>query len=197
MESFVSVGRPIAMISGALIVASVAVEFTAVGSPEAMAGAAGIIASILALAGVFALMVGIIALYAGQSPALGGLGLAGAIVALLGAALTLGGIWSQVFVVPGLQQVAPEVLATGGLTTVLVRFVVSYSVLGLGGLLFGIASLRAAVLPQWTSIVMIVGAVVCFAPLPARYLVLAVAISLAAAQLRSVVRTTEGEPAIA
>ncbi|MDQ3055050.1 MAG: hypothetical protein M3R66_14930 [Actinomycetota bacterium] len=74
---------------------------------------------------------------------------------------------------------------------------VSYSLLGLGGLLFGIASLRAAVPPRWTSIVMIVGGVVCFAPLPARYLVLAVAISLAAAQLRSGVRTTQGEPAIA
>lgn len=196
MESFVSVARPIAMTSGALIIASVAVEFTAAGSPEAMAGSPGIIASVLALLGVFALMVGVIALYAAQSPSFGGLGLSGALLALLGAALTFGGIWSQVFVVPGLQQAAPDVLADGGLTTVLVGFVLSYSMLGLGGLLFGIASLRAAVLPRWTSIVVIVGAVVCFAPLPARYLVLAVAISLAAAQLRSAVRRRQDEPAI-
>jgi len=87
--------------------------------------------------------------------------------------------------------------ADGELTTVLIGFVVSYSLLGLGGLLFGIASLRAAVPPRWTSIVMIVGGVVCFAPLPARYLVLAVATSLVAVQLRSGVRTTQGEPAIA
>ncbi|MEJ7771084.1 MAG: hypothetical protein WKF51_04235 [Geodermatophilaceae bacterium] len=197
MKSFVSVVRPIAILSGPLVIASVAVEFGAVGSPEAAAGPPGIIASVLALAGVFALVVGVIALYAAQSATFGRLGLSGVLLALFGATLTLGGIWSQVFVVPGLHQAAPDVLADGGLTTVLIGFVVSYSLLGLGGLLFGIASLRAAVLPRWTSIVMIVGGVVCFAPLPARYLVLAVAISLAAAQLRSGVRTTQGEPAIA
>ncbi len=86
--------------------------------------------------------------------------------------------------------------AFGGLTSVVVGFVMSYSVLGLGGLLFGIACVRAAVLPRWTSVV-IVGAVLCFAPLPARYLVLAVAISLAAAALRSAVHTAQGDPAIA
>jgi len=42
---------------------------------------------------------------------------------------------------------------------------------------------------------MIVGAVLCFAPLPARYLVLAVAVSLMAGQLRSAVTSTQRQPA--
>jgi hypothetical protein len=92
MESFLSVARPIALTSGPLVIASVAVGFTAVGSTEAMAGLPGIIASVLALAGVFALMVGVMALYAARSGAF------------------------------------------GGLTSVVVGFVMSYSVLGLGGL---------------------------------------------------------------
>ncbi len=52
MESIISLARPIAMTSGALIIASVAVEITAVSTPEAMAGGGGLAASGLALAGV-------------------------------------------------------------------------------------------------------------------------------------------------
>ena len=130
MESIISLARPIAMTSGALIIASVAVEFTAVSTPEAMAGGGGLAASGLALAGVFALLVGFLALYAAQSSVFGRLGRVGVLVALLGATLTAGGVWSQVFVVPGLAQAAPEVLESGGLTTVLIGFVLSYAFSG-------------------------------------------------------------------
>lgn len=157
MESFISLARPIAMISGGLIIASVAVEFTAVNTHEAMGRG---IRSEWACSGrrfrvarrlsrpLRRTVVGLRATCRVGIP-----------VALLGATSTAGGVWSHVIVVPGLAQAAPEVLESRGLTTLLIGFVLSYAVLGLGGLIFGIAILRSAVFPRWTSILMIVGAV--------------------------------------
>jgi GAF domain-containing protein len=65
---------------------------------------------VLGLIGAIALLIGLIAIYLHQHDRLGGLGLLGFLVALAGAAMSVGGVWSQVFVVPYLIA---EAMATG------------------------------------------------------------------------------------
>lgn len=179
MERFIRTARPIAMASGPLAVASIVSEFSTGGSPEAMASTTGVVAAVLALAAVVSLLIGLIALHARQADRLPGPGLTGFMLAIGGAVMTAGGVWSSVFVVPGLAEVAPDVLETG-IPTVVGGFILSYTLLGFGALLYGIATLRAGVLTRGASILLIVGGVICLAPLPARYFLLAIAISLIA-----------------
>ena len=182
MGRFIRTARPIAMASGPLAVASIVIEFSTGGSPEAMASTTGIVAAVLALLAVVSLLIGLVALHAVQADRLPGPGLTGFLLAMVGAVMTAGGVWSSVFVVPGLAEAAPDVLETG-IPSVVGGFIFSYTLLGIGGLLYGIATLRAGVIPRGSAILLIVGGVICLAPLPARYFLLAIAISLIARRL--------------
>lgn len=184
MGRFIRVARPIAMASGPLAIASIITEFSVGSSPAAMASTAGITAAILALLAVLALLIGVIGIYAAQASELPGPGLTGLLLTMVGAVLTAGGVWSSVFVVPGLAEAAPSVLETG-LPSVVAGFIASYTMLGIGGLLFGTSVLKAGNLPRASAVLLIVGGVVCLAPLPARYFLLAVAVSLASARLQT------------
>jgi hypothetical protein len=63
-------------------------------------------------------------------------------VAAIGTALVAGGQWTQLFALPGLARMAPE-LATNGIDTVQAGYITSFLVLAIGGVLLGIA-LRGA-----------------------------------------------------
>jgi hypothetical protein len=62
---------------------------------------------------VGSLLFGLVALNAVQGEETKGLGSLGFVVAVLGALMTAGSVWSSLFVVPGLAEVAPSVLETG------------------------------------------------------------------------------------
>lgn len=191
MDRLIKTARPIAMASGPLAVAAIITEFSAGGSPGAIASTTGIIAAVLALSAVISLLFGLIALHAWQADHLPGPGLTGFVLATVGAVMTAGGVWSSVFVVPGLVDLAPDVLETG-IPSVMAGFIFSYTLLGIGGLLYGIATLRGGVFPRGSAILLIVGGVICLAPLPARYFLLAIAISLVARRLRPATPVREG-----
>lgn len=76
------------------------------------------LASALAMLAVIGLLVGLVSTYLVQAERTGTLDLAGLLLGIVGAVMTAGSIWSSLFVVPGLVEVAPEVLETG-LSTVL------------------------------------------------------------------------------
>lgn len=182
----IQVGRVPGLLAGPLAVASVALviasEITAGGSIEAMEGSmTGLLGGVLGLAGGIALLVGLIAVCLRHHDLLEGLGLAGFLVAVAGAAMSVGGLWSQVFVVPYLIAEAPDLL-TQSPPPVLFGYVLSYGLLGVGALLLSIAALRSRAFPRWTSILAIVGAVLCLAPLPSRYFLFAIAVTVWSAQ---------------
>ena len=56
-------------------------------------------------------------------------------------------------------------------------FILSFLLAGLGWLVFGVATLRARVYPRWAAILLIVGAVLSFTPLPLSGMVLSVAVA--------------------
>lgn len=181
LSAFTRPGRLIGTLAGPLAVASVALviasEISSGGSIEAMEGSVtGLLGGVLGLLGAIALLIGLVAVYLYQHDRLGGLGNVGVFVALTGAAMSVGGVWTQVFVTPFLIAEAPELLEQSP-GPVLAGYVLSYTLLGLGALLFSIATLHARAFPRWTCVLAIVGAVVCLAPLPSRYFLFAIAIS--------------------
>jgi len=120
------------------------------------------------------LLVGLVALFVRQAEMFGALGLVGFLLALVGTAMAAGALWSQVFVVPRLAEVAPAVVDTGA-GSVLVGFLLSFLIFGVGWLVFGVATLRTRVFPRWAVMLLIVGAVISILPLPSRALVLEIA----------------------
>jgi hypothetical protein len=95
---------------------------------------------------------------------------------LVGTTLAAGALWSQVFVVPRLAEAAPRVVDQAG-GSVLAGFLLSFLLLGVGWILFGVATFRTRLFPRWAVILLIVGAVISILPVPSRALILEVAVA--------------------
>ena len=126
----------------------------------------------LYMLGSVLLLGGLVALYVYQSKEAGILGVVGFVVAFLGTALIVGADWAQVFIGPLLAVNAPQILELGPTTGLVLTFIT----LGVGWLLFGIATLRAGVFPRWAAILLMVGAVLSFFPVPLTSIVLSAAV---------------------
>jgi hypothetical protein len=103
----------------------------------------------------------------------------GAAIAAAAVVLAIGAQWSQLVVLPALAYEEPR-LATTGLGPVTAGFIAAFILLAVGW--FAVAMrLRDAVPVR----LMVAGAVICIPPLPVRWAVLAVAISLIARRIRT------------
>lgn len=116
-------------------------------------------------------LLGIVGLYARQVNKVGWLGLAGFLLLSLSWALQTAFVFAEAFILPQLATTAPQFvdsylgLASGRASTVNLGVLPAlYAVVGvsymLGGLLFGIATLRAGILPRWAAGVLAVAAAV-------------------------------------
>src|SRR5215208_2839318 len=126
----------------------------------------------LYMLGSVLLLGGLVAVYVYHSEEAVLLGVVGFVVAFLGTALIVGAEWAQVFVAPLLAANAPQFFELGAPGGLLVTFIT----LGVGWLLFGIATLRAGVFPRWAVILLTVGAVLSFFPVPLSSIVLSAAV---------------------
>jgi len=131
----------------------------------------------LFLTGAVLLLGGLVGLYARQSEAAGRLGLAGFLVAFLGTALLVGLFFVQAFFVPYLATRFPEVLDAGEQGLLAVGFGLTFIVFPVGWLLFGVATLRARVYPRAAAILLVIGTVSTFVPVPTATVVLDVAVA--------------------
>ena len=153
-----------AVLAGAAIALYNVVEFIAFsGAPMSnLANLPGWVAfNVAGLMGIALLVVGLVALYAVQAQRAGSVGIIGFSLALLGVLQYYGVTWAEAFLLPSVGRAAPAVLdtpdpllGTGLISTVLLST--------LGFVVFAVATLRAGVLPRWTAVLMILGAVVPF-----------------------------------
>lgn len=194
MNPSASAVRRAALLTGPAAVLSLLLLFGALAvhgdSTAALSRSAlGVSAAALGLASTVLLLVGLAHL------ALSSAQLHAAPVALLvaatGTALLVGGAWAQLIVLPALAQEAPR-LADQGTGLVTAGYVISFLVAGAGWLLVGLRLRRDDVLPRGPVRVLLAGAVLMLAPLPARWFVLAVGVSLLA---RHRARVVAPEPA--
>lgn len=136
-----------------------------------------IVQQMLFLPGAVLLLVGLVGLYARQSETAGRLGLAGFLIAFAGTALLVGLFFVQAFFVPYLATEFPEVLNAGEQGMLAVGFGITFLVFPVGWLLFGVSTLRAGIYPRAAAILLIIGTVFTFVPLPGATVVLDVAVA--------------------
>lgn len=109
------------------------------------------------------LLLGLVGFYTSQSQAAGIVGFVGFLVAFLGTVLLAGALWFELFITPALATEAPGLLeAELGLP----GFILMLLFGAVGWVLFGVATLRAGVYPRWAGVLLIVGGVIAFFPLP-------------------------------
>ncbi len=137
------------------------------GQPESAvaANSALVIVRVTYLMAITLMSLGLLGLYAIQTEQAGTLGLIAFLVTVIGIVMTAGAQWGAAFLGPWLAGEAPEILDTEPSAFFMAGLVVSFLLFALGWLLFGLASLRARVLPRGSSILLMVGAVLFFAML--------------------------------
>ncbi len=128
------------------------------------------------LAGIL-LLGGLVGFYASQSENLGTLGLVGFLIAFLGTTLTMGAFWDSTFTPPALAEEYPALVEAGPPPFIEFGITVSFVLLTLGWLLFGLAVLRARVYPRVVAVLLMVGAVLAFFPLPFSTVVFGLAVA--------------------
>ncbi len=164
----IRLGRISAIISGILLIVSellyliVGLEFSA----DTATSNSFIAQSMLFLIAGVLLLGGLLGLYAGQTEILGLVGAAGFLVAFVGTALAAGSSWDTAFIVPAVAEEAPALLDAGLPPLALFGNVLSWGLLTIGWFLLGLAVLRARVYPRAAVILLMVGAVLAFFPLP-------------------------------
>lgn len=99
-----------------------------------------------------------------------------ALLAFVGTLLALGGEWTLLFVTPALADEAPT-MAVEGHPLVLAGYVISFVAMAVGWLLVAVQGRRSGWLGRGAAVAYAVGALVLVAPLPARFVVLAVVVS--------------------
>lgn len=163
LSRFVRAGAWAAVASGLAMAVSLLMEWLVVPherlGAEAFLTSSYLVSSSLRMFAVVLLPWALIGIYGQQSKAVGNFGLWAFAVAFLGATLTVGNAWAEVFVWPTLAQLAPDTMS-GSITEAPAYLVaglnVSFPLFGLGLMLFGAATFRAGVYPRWASVLLVV-----------------------------------------
>jgi hypothetical protein len=161
---FVRLGAWAAIGSGAALVAAhlmqwLVVPYERLGEAAAYLTGAYLVSASLSLLSGILLIWALIGLYAPQSSAAGTFGLWAFILAFFGAALNAGNNWSELFVWPTLAQIAPDVMsgkATEAPSYLSTGIFLSAPLLGIGVILFGIATFLARVYTRWAAALLVV-----------------------------------------
>jgi hypothetical protein len=162
---------------------------------EVVASTEWMVSSVAYLVGGLLLMVALVGLYARQADEAGTFGIVGFVAALVGTGMVMGVMWASLFVAPSLAIEAPAFLdnqnPAGPLNA---GFIVSGLAVALGWAVFGVATFRARVYPRAAAIVLTVGALISFAPLPGTVMLMDVAlIWLGAITVRSLASAPSAE----
>jgi len=129
--------------------------------PALLATNSWAIANYLILGSVIVGLLGIFGLYARQVEEAGLLGLVGFLMLFVALVLFAGLAFFEAFFVPVLAAEAPEFLFAEEISFGVLETIIPLGGLlqSIGGLLFGIAIIRAGILPRWAAIVFIIGVV--------------------------------------
>ena len=112
---------------------------------------------VVALAGMYALLLALTAVFVGGRCALGRLGLAGYLFAALGTVLVAGDWWFEAFVVPIIAAQAPGILLLPPGGSVLAGAVITVVSFAVGWILFGLAVFRSGTYSRAAGVLLIIG----------------------------------------
>ena len=123
---------------------------------EAVSNARWVPSHVVYWAAILLIQLGLVGLYARQHERAGWLGLSGFTLAFVGTALVGGILLYAATIMPLIAAQAPAIF---GQTSAMPTYMVAVFVLGfgLGWVLFGMATVRAGVLPRWPGMLLIAG----------------------------------------
>jgi hypothetical protein len=110
--------------------------------PDSAATVAHSLTYVLALAGMYVLLLALTTVYFGHHRALGALGLIGYLTAAVGTVLVAGDWWFEAFAVPMIGAQAPEVLTMPPGGSILAGALITVGLFAAGWIMFGIAAFR-------------------------------------------------------
>ncbi len=113
-------------------------------------------------------LLGIVGIYLIQAEKTGIYGLISFFIAFLGGAMTVGADWTHTFVEPALQELLPDLAQSNSPPPffVMLGLMSSWLLHTLGWILFGISIISARVFSKWAVLLVIVGFILSFIPLP-------------------------------
>jgi hypothetical protein len=152
-----------ALIGGVLFVVLAVVEPLVFGNQpysEAAATGAWIVVQGTYIVAAVLIGLGLIGLYLYQAQQAGTLGLIAFLVTFIGGIMAAGSSWSETFFGAWLAGAAPELLDADPAGVLIAGILLSYALFAVGWFLFGLASLRAEVLPRGAAILLMIGALV-------------------------------------
>jgi hypothetical protein len=132
---------------------------------EASSAVSAVQSGLTLLAGLLLLM-GLAGLYFRQSEDGGLLGVVGFLVAFYGTVMAVGVFWADAFVAPSLAKEELRLLSAAPPRALAAGFTLSYGSVALGWLLFGWSALRTGLYPQQATVLLMIGAVLTWLPLP-------------------------------
>jgi hypothetical protein len=183
-KTLVGYGAPIAIVAGALMIITRPVILfttpTEIGPfTEYALSTTHAVNSVVSILAFALLVIALVALYDREARRAGAFGALAFGAAVVGTMFMTGDWWYEAFAVPRLAEVEPGAiedfvggrLIIGGLT--------SFVLFGIGWILYGVASIRARVIPRNISITILVGGFMCGVPIGFAYLTGGVVLGLA------------------
>jgi hypothetical protein len=119
-----------------------------------------LVSSVTQFAAFCVLLLALVAVYGREAREAGTFGLIAVSAAVVGTMHLAGNYWFEVFAVPWLIQVAPEVLSAPREGLLVIGGLSSYVFFAAGWMLFGVASFRARVFPAVICVAIVLGGLV-------------------------------------
>jgi hypothetical protein len=168
---------PFAVLSLVLLIAALAVTGDDIGAVAR--SPLGVAANAIALLSVGLLLVGLVHLVRASSSLHDQAGGVAALLAGAGTLLLAGGAWSQLVMLPALAVEAPA-MANEGHPLVTAGYVGSFLLAGAGWLLVALRVRRDGLVTRGHARLLLAGSLLMIAPLPSRWFLLALAVTLVA-----------------
>lgn len=183
-KTLVRYGAPIAIVAGALMIITrpviLATTPTEIGAfTEYVLSTTHAVNSVVSILAFALLVIALVALYDREARSAGAFGALAFGAAVVGTMFMTGDWWYEAFAVPRLAEVEPDAIDNFVGGRLLIGGVTSFVLFGIGWIMYGVASIRARVIPRNISITILVGGFMSGVPIGVAYLSGGVVLGLA------------------
>ena len=182
--TLVRYGAPIAIVAGALMIITRPVIFFTTPAEigdfkEYLLSTTHAVNSVVSILAFALLVIALVALYDREERGAGGFGALAFGAAVIGTMFMTGDWWYEAFAVPRLVEVEPDAVENFVGGRLIIGGVTSFVLFGIGWIMYGVASIRARVIPRNISITILVGGFMSGVPIGLAYLSGGVVLGLA------------------